>query len=152
MIAQEVEFNETFDVLDMTIVDDYLVVMSFQSDTLIHIYSLPDMRLVSKMGLKGDSPSDLAFSLLFKGSANNVFIGGFNGGKDVKEFEIKNNKVNVIRTFSISTREPLNDAYIINDSIIIYNSISDLILRKNNVKDMSLNMVRISGATLTQPT
>lgn len=138
LIAQEVEFNETFDILDMAIINDYLIVMSYNSDTLIHIYSLPDMNLVSKMGLKGDSPSDMAFPLLFKGSENNAFIGGFNGGKDIKEYNITNDHVSVINTFSISTREPLNDAYIVNDSTLIYNSIFDLKLKKINLKDHSV--------------
>ena len=40
LIAQELEFNETFDILDMAIINDYLIVMSSNSDTLIHIYSL----------------------------------------------------------------------------------------------------------------
>ena len=63
LTVKEVEFKETFDVLDMSIVDDYLVVTSSLSDTLIHIYSLPDLKLLNKMGLKGDSPSDPVWAL-----------------------------------------------------------------------------------------
>ena len=133
LTVKEVEFKETFDVLDMSIVDDYLVVTSSLSDTLIHIYSLPDLKLLNKMGLKGDSPSDLAFTLLLKGSSKNIFIGGFNGGRDIREFEMKDKSVNLVKTFSFSSHEPLNDAYIINDSTIIYNSIFDLVLRKINL-------------------
>ena len=139
LLGKEIVFDETFDIIDMIIVDDYLVVTSAQSDTLVHIYSLPDIKLVSKMGLKGEAPFNLVYSLLFKGSGSKLIIGGFDNGKAVKYFQIQDDIVTEIQTSKVFFNEALNDAYVMNDSILIYNSIFDLTLRKINIKNHSVS-------------
>lgn len=139
LLGKEIVFDETFDIIDMIIVDDYLVVTSAQSDTLVHIYSLPDIKLVSKMGLKGEAPFNLVYSLLFKGSGSKLIIGGFDNGKAVKYFQIQDDIVTEIQTSKVFFNEALNDAYAMNDSILIYNSIFDLTLRKINIKNHSVS-------------
>ena len=139
LLGKEIVFDEIFDIIDMIIVDDYLVVTSAQSDTLVHIYSLPDIKLVSKMGLKGEAPFNLVYSLLFKGSGSKLIIGGFDNGKAVKSFQIQDDIVTEIQTSKVFFNEALNDAYAMNDSILIYNSIFDLTLRKINMKNHSVS-------------
>lgn len=141
LIAKEIYTEEIFDVIDISICNQDLIISGFKSKNLIHVYHLPDFKLKNKFGEKGESPLDLNVCFLSKSSSNKVFIGGFNGGKTFYKYNELNGYIDIEKPINIlNVGEPMNDIFSTEEKFI-YNSIFDLKINEYNFHDKEVKTI-----------
>lgn len=133
--AKEIYLDETFDVSDLAIVKNNIIFQSISSDTLIHIYQIPDFHLLKSFGHIGEGPMELLNPQLYKSINNQILIGGFNRGMNAYHYNLDSNNIDKQREYIIlNTNEPMNNVYSYNKHLL-YNNIFQLNICKYNFEN-----------------
>ena len=126
--AQIVPFNYIIDRGDFIIIDDFIVFSSSKTDTLIHIFSLPNINHIESFGIVGQGPGEFQNSTsrtIIRSNYNMLCLSGFNSsGLLIKCFDIdkQSNKISLVKDYPLDdiTTWQKKNYHIINDSILFY--------------------------------
>lgn len=121
LTAIEVPVNELFSADFMTKKSDYLFMISAQSDTMIYMYSLPDLKFVRNFGVKGKGPGEFLLPMFVESPGDDLFLWGFSKLNMVRRFAIDSTgNINRKEDYSLKKYETFNQMHIIRDSIFVY--------------------------------
>lgn len=141
LVAEEIYLDETFDVSDLAIVKNNIIFQSISSDTIIHVYQLPDFKLLNSFGHIGEGPMELLNPQLYKSTNNRLLIGGFNRGMNAYHYDLDSINVDKHRKYNIlNTNEPMNNVYFYN-KYLLYNDIFHLNICKYNFDNQSTEVL-----------
>jgi len=75
----------------LTRIDNKLIISSSQSDHMLYIYSLPDLKYLHSTGTKGRGPDEIPLFPMFCESLNQtLYVWGY-GPKTIRKFDINQN-------------------------------------------------------------
>ena len=120
----------------LTRVDNKLIISSSQSDSMLYVYSLPDLKYLNRTGKKGRGPGEIPFFPMFCESMNRtLYVWGY-GPKTIGKFDInQNGELKVNDTIKLPIYEAFNNMHILNDSLFIYYLPDDLRIVKFDLKN-----------------
>jgi len=120
----------------LTRIDNKLIISSSQSDHMLYIYSLPDLKYLHSTGTKGRGPDEIPLFPMFCESLNQtLYVWGY-GPKTIRKFDINQNgelKLNDI--IKLLRYEEFNYMHIFNDSLLIYYLPDNLNIVKFDLKN-----------------
>ena len=122
--AKMIPFDYIIDRANVMIVNDCIVFESNKVDTLIHIYSLPEIDHILSFGTKGQGPNEFLLLDIVNNNSDLLCLSGYVNTDLIKCFRIDENNKTVINTKEyhlkgISVHKIINPV-IINDSILFY--------------------------------
>ncbi|MCG6191055.1 BF3164 family lipoprotein [Maribellus maritimus] len=107
----------------LTRVNDNLIISSSnsKSDTMLYIYSLPDLKYVAGAVKKGSGPGEMRLFPMFCESSNQaLYVWGY-GPQTIKKFDInKKGELKFLDLIKLPRYESFNNMHILNDSLFIY--------------------------------
>jgi len=119
----------------LTRVDNKLIISSSQSDSMLYVYSLPDLKYLNRTGKKGRGPGEIPFFPMFCESMNRtLYVWGY-GPKTIGKFDVnQNGELNLNDTIKLPMYEMFNYMHIFNDSLFIYYLPDNLEIIKYDLK------------------
>ena len=119
---------------------DYLIVSSSKTDTMLYVYSLPQLEFISSAGRKGRGPNEIPLFPMFCNSESetSLYIWGYTpsslkkisfdeAGKFIYESDIR-----------LNFYDAFNNMYLEDDLSLIYYSPTELVIKKYSVKDRKI--------------
>lgn len=86
--ADSIPINEIFEIKDWIRLDNQLVILSKNADTLFYIYDLPEMKLTHQFGTKGQGPGEFIFAQIAPSIDGKSFFIYDNGTRLLTEFNL----------------------------------------------------------------
>ncbi len=125
---------------------DHFIVSSSSTDTVLYVYSTPELNIEHKTGTKGKGPGEINAFPMFCEASNSkyLYIWGYS--------PVKIKKIQIERGGSLIPKEDLNlDKYenfncmnIVQDSLLIYYSPDELTIKKFDLKNgKHLNEIKL---------
>ncbi len=130
----------------MTIIDNYLLTLSDKTDTLIHIFSLPDLKIIKSIGVKGGGPDDFNLAKFCINESSYLYIFDyFNiNSRVIKKIDFQStNKYKTIKKYGISGFDDFSTFFtphILNDTLLYYVNVSK---GKCSINSFNLNSQKI---------
>jgi len=120
----------------LTRIDNKLIISSSQSDHMLYIYSLPDLKYLHSTGTKGRGPDEIPLFPMFCESLNQtLYVWGY-GPKTIRKFDInQNGELKLNDTIKLPRYEEFNYMHIFNDSLLIYYLPDNLNIVKFDLKN-----------------
>ena len=123
--AEKVPINEIFDGHFLTVNENNLFIQSYRTDSMLFIYSVPNLKFIKATGKKGRGPGE--FNMLkFVGARNNyIYLSGYSNPFLINKYKIDSlGNPFLINTFTCqnSKHTIFNQMQIIQDSILLYNN------------------------------
>jgi len=120
--AEKVQLHEIIDIADATIIADKFVTLSYKADTVFHVFSLPDMQLINKFGIRGQGPNDLNLPFFVKNNSDRLLALDF--PNRLKEFNInfETDDPPVFYTHRLSGLFDNSNVFLLNDSLLFHYS------------------------------
>jgi len=120
----------------ITRVDDKLIIASSLSDTMLYVYSLPDLKYLHSTGKKGRGPDEIPLFPMFCESLNHaLYVWGY-GPRTIIKFDInQNGELKPSDTINLPKYEAFNYMHIFNDSLLIYYLDDNLEIVKVDLKN-----------------
>lgn len=141
LVANELYLDEIFDISDLAIVKNNIIFQSISSDTIIHVYQLPNFQLLNSFGHIGEGPMEFQNPHLYKSTNSQIIIGGFNRGMSAYSYDLDSNNIDKQNKYIIfNTGEPMNNVYSYNEHLI-YNNIFQLNICKYNFDNKSTDIL-----------
>lgn len=105
----------------LTRIDNKLIISSSQSDSMLYVYSLPDLKYLNSTGKKGRGPGEIPLFPMFCESSNQtLYVWGY-GPKTISKFDVnQNGDLKLKDTIKLPMYEAFNYMHIFNDSLFIY--------------------------------
>lgn len=119
----------------MLVKNHHLLVSSSRSDSMLCLYSLPDLKLLRQGGLKGGGENDFAlFPMFCRNFTDEVCIWGYTP-LTIKRFSIgEGGALCLQKTYTLPHYESFNQMHLLQDSILIYSAIpNDFAIKKLNL-------------------
>lgn len=127
-------FSPTF----MEVKKDFLVITSYGSGEMIHVYKLPELKYLNSFGSKGQGPDEIQVFPMICYTSDPLFfyIWGYTDKSIYKcNYSYDNDKLNVHKKINLQKYETFNQPYIFNDSLFIYSTVpSEYSIKKYNIK------------------
>jgi len=120
----------------ITRVDNKLIIASHLSDTMLYVYSLPDLKYLHSTGKKGRGPDEIPLFPMFCESLNQtLYVWGY-GPRTIRKFEIDQyGELKPGDTINLPKYEAFNYMHIFNDSLLIYYLDDNLEIVKVDLKN-----------------
>ena len=120
----------------LTRIDNKLIISSSQSDSMLYVYSLPDLKYLHRTGKKGRGPEEIPLFPMFCESLNKtLYVWGY-GKKIITKFDVnQNGELKLNDTIKLPMYEEFNCMHIFNDSIFIYYLPDNLNIVKFDLKN-----------------
>jgi hypothetical protein len=120
----------------LTRIDDKLIISSSQSEYMLYVYSLPDLRYLYRTGKKGRGPGEIPQFPMFCESLNKtLYVWGY-GPKKIGKFDVnQNGELKLNDTIKLPMYQTFNYMHIFNDSLFIYYLPDDLKIVKFDLKN-----------------
>ena len=105
----------------LTRIENKLIISSSQSDYMLYVYSLPDLKYLYRNAKKGRGPEEIPLFPMFCESLNKtLYVWGY-GPRTIKKFDInQNGEFKLNDTIKLPMYEEFNYMHIFNDSLFIY--------------------------------
>lgn len=101
------------------IVNDYIAFSSYNTDTFLHVFSLPEFTYIKSYGTLGQGPNELVCPDICSSTTDNLYLCGFNEKNRLKKVNITSGIPEAgfsLNEISFSAR----NLHILNDSILYY--------------------------------
>lgn len=122
--AIKIPIEEVFSANFMTKKSNYLTFISIKSDTMIYFYSFPDLKFVTKMGIKGKGPDEFLLPMFVETSNDDLCLWGYSNPLLIKQFSLNANvNFQLINEFHLKRYEAFNQMHIVQDSIFVYSTL-----------------------------
>ncbi len=123
--AAKIPFDIIIDRISITVVDNHVVFISQKADSLIHIFSLPQLQLVRSFGRYGKGPGELQAPSFVDSNSNRFYLKGIGYNPNlIKEFsaDIRDNAGWIPKEYHLKDIAvwDIRNLTIINDSILFY--------------------------------
>lgn len=132
--ADSVPVQVPYDYVYITTYDDYLIVSSFQADTMLHVYSTPKLNYLFGGAVKGHSVTEFSsYPTFCESNGSKLFIRGHTPyimrdyGIDETGFYLKNE-------YKLRLNSTPNNMHIVHDSLLYYMDFDEHSIKKYNVK------------------
>ena len=139
LTAEILPIKEIIAPLEIIVNNNNLAVSCYQTDTLLYLYSIPELMCLGAGCIKGEGPEDYPsdFLLMCNGSQDKLYTWDLRLyireiGLDSTGMIIAKNKHRLNRF------QDLNEIYIWQDSLLIYNDIHNLSIKKQSLADSRL--------------
>lgn len=136
LTAIPVRIHEVFSADFITRKSDYLFIISTKSDTMIYMYSIPDLKFVKNFGVRGHGPDEFQLPMFVESSQEDLILWGFSKLNLVRRMAIDSN-ANLIKKedYYLKKYEIFNQMHIIQDSIFLYSLVpTDYVIQKYNLR------------------
>lgn len=113
-----------------------LIVSSVRSDTSVYLYSTPDLVCENRFGIIGNGIGEYPLAPMFINSqTEDLYISG-KLYTNIEQYTIDSfSQLSLVNEFDTGINGSCNQMHLINDSILVYNSIPDkLSIKKYNIK------------------
>ncbi|MDR3246576.1 MAG: TolB-like 6-bladed beta-propeller domain-containing protein, partial [Prevotellaceae bacterium] len=111
----------------------FLIVSSYKSDDQVFVYTLPDLKYHTSFGKHGQGPGDMqAFAMFCNSLSESLYIWGYTD-VSIKRF-LCDSVIRPVEKFRLAGYESVNNMHIANDSILIYNLMDQLEIKKTGLK------------------
>jgi hypothetical protein len=137
LIAEQIPIKTLIAPEFFMISSDYLSLYSSKKDTMIDIFSLPDLSYVKSFGTKGKGPGEFQnFPIPCKSNNKYMYIWGYTP-VIIKQLSIDSTfNFQVKSEYRLPAYEAFNQMHIVQDSLLIYNNIgTELSVVKINLKN-----------------
>lgn len=125
LLADSVPMQSIFDRRFMNVYGDYLVVTSALSDTMIHVYKTPELKLISEFGQRGHAANEIeSFPTLGASITDTIYVRGFKRNFLTKILMV-NGKADMIDHIKLKFRNTPNDICLISDSTLCFKDIDE---------------------------
>jgi len=120
----------------LTRIDNKLIISSSQSDYMLYVYSLPDLKYLHSSGKKGRGPEEIHQFPMFCESLNQtLYVWGY-GPRTIRKLDInQNGELKLNDTIKLPIYENFNCMHIFNDSLFIYYLPDNLKIVKFDLKN-----------------
>jgi len=120
----------------LTRIDNKLIISSSQSDSMLYVYSLPDLKYLNRTGKKGRGPEEINLFPMFCESLNKtLYVWGY-GKKAIRKFDVnQNGELKLNDTINLPMYDEFNYMHIFNDSLFIYYLPDNLEIVKYDLKN-----------------
>lgn len=120
----------------LTRFDNKLIISSSQSDSMLYVYSLPDLKYLHCTGKKGRGPGEIPLFPMFCESLNKtLYVWGY-GKKTITKFDVnQNGELKLNDTIKLPMYDEFNYMHIFNDSLFIYYLPDNLKIVKYDLKN-----------------
>lgn len=120
----------------LTRINNKLIIASSHSDSMLYVYSLPDLKFLHRTGKKGRGPDEIPLFPMFCESLNKtLYVWGY-GKREIRKFDVnQNGELKLADTIMLPTYEEFNYMHIFNDSLFIYYLPDNLEIVKYDLKN-----------------
>lgn len=135
--AVKIPVDEVFAADFMTQSSNCLALISTRSDTMIYLYSLPDLKFIKNFGLKGKGPDEFLLPMFVKIPNNDLCLWGYSNSTLIRKLNI-DSSTNVVleKEYRLKKYENFNQMHIIRDSVFVYSTIPmDYKIKTYNLKN-----------------
>jgi hypothetical protein len=120
----KIPINRVFDIIDMDIADSSVIFLSNKTDTLFHIFSLPEFSFVKSFGIRGEGPDEFILPSIVSNNLGYLYVYGSSDLNVLKKLSIHaiEDAVLILDEYNLSDI-PFGysrNLSIINDSILYY--------------------------------
>lgn len=121
----------------------YLCTYSLRKDTIIDLFSLPDLSHVTSFGTKGQGPDEFqSFPWPCRSTGNDIYIRGYTP-LTIKQLYLDDGANPIEKNkFTLTTYETFSSMYIINDSLLVYPTMGSQEDRKEQIAIKKINLNR----------
>lgn len=122
---------------------DLLIVTSYGSGKMIHVYTLPDLEYLDSFGAKGNGPDEIqVFPMICYTSHPDFFyIWGFTMKSIYKcKYSPVTHQVSFPKKIALESYETFNQPYLIDDSLFVYSALpTEYAIKKYNIESNRLS-------------
>lgn len=131
--ADSVPTQKVYDNVFVALNEGKFIVSSFKADTMMHFYSLPDLKYDYSLGAKGHGNNELqSFPTFCRSMQSELYVRGYTD-HTIKKMSLLNNKLVEKKQFELFLSDVPNDMYMMGDSLLYYND-----LNHNQIKCYSI--------------
>ena len=139
-VKTEINFDEIgplINPLDLYMKNDYLFISSSKTDSILYIYSLPDIKYINSYGRQGAGPDEFGGCFCFCKSSNNfIYFKGYSNPMQIGSYKVDKNGSPIIQQrYKLKHAVMTNFVSILNDSIYLYFDIDQLTIVQVNLKN-----------------
>ena len=117
-----VPIDAIIDPYRMHIGEGLLYASCFSCDTMVYVFSLPDLTLLNSFGCKGNGPADFIFPTFTHATKDTVGIWGYADFKKIKEFKVnKKGQLTFLKEYKVKKNIAFNQLSVVNDSLLFHN-------------------------------
>lgn len=100
---------------------NYLFMISTRSDSMIYVYTLPELQYCKSFGIKGKGPGEFILPMFVEAPGDDVYIWGYSDVRLIRCFSIDSNaNMTVKQDYRLNKYETFNFMHLIRDSICVY--------------------------------
>ncbi|MCC8198051.1 MAG: hypothetical protein LIP06_05585 [Tannerellaceae bacterium] len=140
LYIEKIEIQSIINPVFITTKSNSLFISSYNTDSIIYVYSIPDLIHKNTIGVKGYGPEDFLDFAMFYGSTNEYLYIYGNDYDKLNKYSITSQKELELKSIlNIHNEEYMNQPYIFNDSILIYNALpADMAIKKYNIEKQAI--------------
>lgn len=139
LAADSIYINEIVEIDEWVQVDTLLCIKSSKTDTILYMYSLPSVKLVESIGLKGRGPDEYLYPHIAGDHRSHLYIYD-NGNKKFKTLQISEKGCRVQSENILNQHDIINTFGHIEDSLFYFKEENPRLLSVN------LNVIGLNGA------
>lgn len=148
-VKKEIKLDEIGPIMnpsDLYIKNDYLFISSLKTDTILYIYSLPNIEYVNSYGRPGAGPDEFGGCFSFcKSSDKFIYFKGYSNPMQIGSYRVDKNGAPIVqKKYKLKNAALSNFGSILDDSTYLYFDVNQLIIQKVNlstgkkIKDVKL--------------
>lgn len=121
--ADSVPTQKVYDNVFVALNEGKFIVSSFKADTMMHFYSIPDLKYDYSLGVKGHGNNELqSFPTFCRSMQSELYVRGYTN-HTIKKMSLVNNKLVEKKQFELFLSDVPNDMYMMGDSLLYYNDL-----------------------------
>ncbi len=141
LYADSMPTQKIYDNLFLTLSSGKLVVSSFKADTMMHFYSTPALNYLYSAGEKGHGKNEMqSFPTFCRSMNSELYVRGFTVNS-IRKFSVLDNKLLEKSKYELFLTDVPNDMYIMNDTMLYYNDLTNNEIKCYNIRKREINDV-----------
>ncbi|MDR0973733.1 MAG: TolB-like 6-bladed beta-propeller domain-containing protein [Prevotellaceae bacterium] len=134
LTAEKIPLHEQWSTSKIRLTKDYLLVTADAGDSVVYLYSLPDLQCKRKYWTRGQGPDDFQDLPALANTGNDyVFMRG-QSPMHLRKYSFTETGAPILHgSYQFPLYEPQNDMHVIQDSILLYYMIDKFIVKKINL-------------------
>lgn len=138
---KKTHINEVIQPEDIIITDNYVIIQNafYNEQNLFYVYSSDSLRFLYSFQKRGTGPTEIIAPSLIQNTTNNTIAIIDHSSFKILYYKLNNKKAELCKEdkLIVNTRQPLQEVYFCNDSILLYSTID------NKIQTYNLNSKKI---------
>jgi hypothetical protein len=140
VVKKEIKFDKIGPLInpsDLYIKNDFLFISSSKTDSILYIYSLPELKYVNSYGRHGAGPNEFGECFSFCMSSDSlIYFKGYSNPMQISSHKVDKNGLPVIQQkYKIKNAVLTNFTSVLTDSIFMYFDIDQLTIKQLSIKN-----------------